>query len=164
MRYHHIIFFITIDAEQHRGARALLETIEQQQLSADVVNIGPVGHEDLRSAYQSVRICLLPTVLESMSGTYLEALQYRLPIVTTDRDFARESCGSAATYFEPGEVEVAIDLLRAAAASAPPERTAALSQKPRRWVDVGGELAALVEAIPRPMPGAGVIAADRGEG
>lgn len=143
------VFFITIAAEQHPGARALLERIEHEQLSMDVVNIGPVPYDQLRETYQSAQVCFLPTALESLSGTYLEALQYRLPIVTTDRDFARASCGSAATYFPPGAVDAAIELLRAAGNGTRAEQTAA-RPAPRPWVEVGREMAALIDAIPSP--------------
>jgi glycosyltransferase involved in cell wall biosynthesis len=44
---------------------------------------------------------LLPTLLESFSGSYLEAMHFGTPILTSDRDFAREVCGEAALYFDP---------------------------------------------------------------
>ncbi|MFQ5806590.1 MAG: glycosyltransferase, partial [Phycisphaerae bacterium] len=44
---------------------------------------------------------ILPTLLESFSSTYLEAMQFRCPILTSDLDFARDICGSAAHYFAP---------------------------------------------------------------
>lgn len=43
----------------------------------------------------------MPTLLESFSGTYLEAMKAGCPILTSDRDFAREVCGEAALYFDP---------------------------------------------------------------
>lgn len=143
------VFFITVAADQHPGARALLQAIEQQGLSAEVVNIGPVAYDQLRETYQAARVCFLPTVLESLSGTYLEALQYRLPIITTDRDFAHATCGSSASYFPPGDVEVAIELLRAATTAAPRDQLLATAPAPRPWLEVGREVAALIDAIPK---------------
>jgi len=43
----------------------------------------------------------LPTFLESFSGTYLEAMHFGLPILTSDLDFAHAVCGDAAIYFDP---------------------------------------------------------------
>lgn len=54
---------------------------------------------------QGVEICgdalLMPSLLESFSGTYLEAMHFGLPILTSDLDFAREVCHDAALYFDP---------------------------------------------------------------
>ena len=41
----------------------------------------------------------MPTLLETSSATYPEAMAMGLPIVTTDLDFARDVCGPAARYF-----------------------------------------------------------------
>lgn len=53
---------------------------------------------------------LLPTLLESFSITYVEAMQYGLPVLTSDMWFARGVCERAATYFNPFD---AADILRA---------------------------------------------------
>ena len=39
--------------------------------------------------------------MESFSGTYLEAMHFGLPILTSDLDFAQYVCGNAAIYFDP---------------------------------------------------------------
>jgi glycosyltransferase involved in cell wall biosynthesis len=154
------VFFITIAAEQHSGARALLKAIERYQLGADIVNLGPLGYGELRSVYLAARICFLPTVLESMSGSYLEALHYQLPIVTTECDFARDTCGSAAAYFVPGNVDAAIRLLQTAATS-PPPRTGGMEVRAnaRQWADVCGDLVGVIDAIRRPAADAARLAA-----
>lgn len=157
------VFFITVAAEQHSGARALLETIDKENLREDVVNLGPVGYEQLRSAYQAAEICFLPTVLESMSGTHLEALHYRVPIVTSDRDFARDTCGAAAEYFPPGNVQAAIQQLRTVAASGARGDEIDAVPKPRLWLDVCRDLAGMIDSIHRrsAVAGASVHAATR---
>lgn len=43
----------------------------------------------------------MPTLMESFSGTYLEAFHFGTPVLTSDLDFARETCGEAALYFDP---------------------------------------------------------------
>ena len=152
------VFFVTVAPEQHKGAKALLETILCQGLAEDVVNLGEIGYRELRSVYQATRACFLPTVLESMSGTHLEALQYQLPIVTADRDFAREACGQGAQYFSPGDVDGAIQQLQRVAFAN--TRRAAAGAAPRRgWTDVGNELAAIIESIGSPQDGAPRMAA-----
>jgi glycosyltransferase involved in cell wall biosynthesis len=39
--------------------------------------------------------------MESFSVTYLEAMRFGVPILTTDLDFARYLCGNAAIFFNP---------------------------------------------------------------
>lgn len=146
------VFFITIDPDQHPGARAVLETIERAGLGGDVINLGPLGYGELRSVYQAAQICFAPTVLESMSGSYLEALHHQLPIVTTDYDFSRDACGSEALYFPAGDVDTAIRLLQTAAASPPRRQEDARHAKPRPWTDVCRDLTAAIESIARSAP------------
>ena len=47
---------------------------------------------------------LMPTLLESFSGTYVEAMYHGIPIFTSDFDFAKVVCGNAAKYFNPFDV------------------------------------------------------------
>ena len=47
----------------------------------------------------------MPSLLESFSIVYLEAMHHGLPIFTSDLWFARGVCGNAATYFDPFDEE-----------------------------------------------------------
>ena len=47
----------------------------------------------------------MPTLLESFSGSYIEAMHYGVPILTSDLDFAHDVCGESAIYFDPWNVE-----------------------------------------------------------
>ena len=53
------------------------------------------------AAYESADAFILPTLLESFCRPYDEAMHFDLPILTSDRDFARERCQDAAIYFDP---------------------------------------------------------------
>ena len=66
-------------------------------------NNGPVDMADGPSLYESCDLCFLPTVLETFSATYPEAMAMGLPIVTSDLNFARSVCQDAAIYFRPGD-------------------------------------------------------------
>jgi glycosyltransferase involved in cell wall biosynthesis len=92
---------ITISPDQHPRARRFLRELEREKLADLVVNLGPVGRSELARIYTSADALLLPTLLESFSRTYLEAMQFDLPILTSDRDFARHICQDAALYFDP---------------------------------------------------------------
>lgn len=104
------VAFITIDAGQHPGAARLLETIRTRTIQ-NVVNVGPLKQQELAGYYAAADALVMPTLLESFSGTYLEAMQFGLPILTSDIDFAREVCGEAALYFDPGDAESIRDVI-----------------------------------------------------
>lgn len=92
---------LTISAQQHPGARKLLARIEKERMQDVLVNIGPVPRAELCKVYARADACILPSLLETVGFAYDEAMHFGLPILTSDRDFARERCGKAATYFDP---------------------------------------------------------------
>jgi glycosyltransferase involved in cell wall biosynthesis len=92
---------LTIAPEQHPRAAALLETLRARGLEERIVNIGPLRQDELAPVYRACDALLHPTLLESFSSAYLEAMHFGLPILTSDLDFAREVCGDAASYFDP---------------------------------------------------------------
>lgn len=91
----------TIAADQHARAAEFLRSVSKERLDQVITNIGPVSMTELPSLYQQTDGLLLPTLMESFSGTYLEAMAQRVPILTSDLDFAHACCGDAAFYFNP---------------------------------------------------------------
>ncbi len=63
--------------------------------------IGRVPHAELADLYRGSAAVLLPSLLESFSATYVEAMHFGVPLVTSDLDFARDICGAAALYADP---------------------------------------------------------------
>jgi glycosyltransferase involved in cell wall biosynthesis len=94
---------VTIHASQHEKAKKMLDNLTNEKLNDIVINVGPVEMQDLPSLYQQSDALLMPTLLESFSGTYIEAMYHSKPIFTSDYDFAKEVCGDAAFYFNPLE-------------------------------------------------------------
>ena len=92
---------ITVNKSQHPNASKLLQDIENQRLNGVIVNVGEVSLTDVPSLYRACDGLLLPTLLESFSRTYVEAMFHGLPIFTSNRDFAKGVCGHAACYFDP---------------------------------------------------------------
>lgn len=100
-----VVCVLTIAAEQHPLAGRLLRRIEEHGLTGQIFNVGPLPQERLGDYYNGSHALLLPTLLESFSGTYLEAMHFRRAILTSDLDFARDVCGDAAAYFDPWDPE-----------------------------------------------------------
>ena len=96
---------LTIAAEQHRKAELLLTTIQRESLGEILHNIGPVSMNQVPALYDAVDGMILPTLLESFSGTYVESMHYGVPIFTSNLDFAVDVCGNAAYYFDPFDHE-----------------------------------------------------------
>ena len=96
---------ITISGDQHPGARRLLNRIEQNGLTDKIVNVGPLPQRELGAYFKHCQALAMPTLMESFSGTYLEAMHFGCPILTSDIDFARVICKDAAGYFDPWHVE-----------------------------------------------------------
>ena len=95
----------TIAKDQHPGAKQFLEKLEEEGLEDVIQNIGPVPIEVVPALYEATDGLLLPTLLESFSGTYVDAMAFRKPVFTSDKDFARDVCGEAAFYFDPHSAE-----------------------------------------------------------
>ena len=97
----------TIAPEQGDRAARFLARMHRYAASPNprFLNLGPVPLPQVPHCFAQSWACLMPTLLESFSGTYLEAMSAGCPILTSDRDFAREVCGDAALYFDPLDAE-----------------------------------------------------------
>ena len=124
---------LTIAANQHENAARLLQDIHDRHLDDIIVNVGPVAMADVPSLYRGCDGLLMPTLLESFSGTYVEAMYHRIPIFTSDLDFARGVCGDAACYFDPHDADDIVDKIDAVFDD--PSRVAALASAGARVVD-----------------------------
>jgi glycosyltransferase involved in cell wall biosynthesis len=91
----------TISEEQHPLAKKFLHDIAKLGLQGVIHNIGPVKFDETASLYKQCDALLMPTLLESFGITYIEAMYFKLPILTSDRDFARVLCTDSAFYFDP---------------------------------------------------------------
>jgi glycosyltransferase involved in cell wall biosynthesis len=94
-------FLITVTAKDHPKALEFIYAINDPIIQPYFKNLGYVADRHLESLYRSVVGLALPTFLEAQCFSYLEALGFGLPILTSDMDFAREVCGDAAVYLNP---------------------------------------------------------------
>ena len=95
----------TIAPDQHPIAPRLLAAIDREGLQDLVLNVGPIPQNQVKNYFHACDALLLPTLLESFSGTYVEAMHYERPIITSNLDFAHEVCGDAAHYVDPWSPE-----------------------------------------------------------
>lgn len=64
---------------------------------------GWVRKEHLRAIYAACDACVMPSLLESLSSTHLEAMAWEMPQIVADLPYARDLCGDAAVYVDPND-------------------------------------------------------------
>jgi len=73
--------------------------------------IGPIPQEKISSLLNEVDCMVNIARLESFSNNWVEAWSANIPLVATDADWARASCGNAAIYINPEKPEESADTI-----------------------------------------------------
>lgn len=84
-------FVITISREEYDRHTALHHPA--------IINIGPVHPKYCPALYRSADAVFMPSMLETFSAVYPEAMYMGKPIITSDLSFAKDICGDAALYY-----------------------------------------------------------------
>ncbi|WP_164547789.1 glycosyltransferase [Variovorax beijingensis] len=94
---------LTIDEESaiQWGGDSARQLIREGSLVA----LGWINKVHLKSLYAKCDACLMPSVLESLSSSHLEAMEWGLPQIVADLPYARDLCGDAAVYVNPYDAE-----------------------------------------------------------
>ncbi|WP_201173861.1 glycosyltransferase family 4 protein [Halorhodospira halophila] len=72
-----------------------------------IQNIGTTPYIDLMKLYQKASVVFLPSILETFSTVYAEAMHLGIPLVIPRRSFNTSVCGEAAFYYEKKPAEAA---------------------------------------------------------
>jgi len=100
-------FIVTVPVEFYQNT-FLYKEIKKYGLEDYFENVGKVNLSELPSLFERSHILLLPTLLEVFSVSLLEAMLFKLPIITTKYSFNLDVCKSAAVYiedpFDPSEI------------------------------------------------------------
>lgn len=89
-------FYLTIDNETFKSIFFETDYIE---------NLGHQNISNCPAIYNQIDAIFLPTLLETFSANYPEAMIMQRPILTSDFDFAHDICGDSALYFNPLSAE-----------------------------------------------------------
>ncbi|MEO6833271.1 MAG: hypothetical protein ABI378_12100 [Chitinophagaceae bacterium] len=89
---------LTLSERESPAAATVLQALRGCE---NIVNIGPVALKDVGEVVSSHHGIFLPSLMESFSGAYAEALLHRRLIFTSHYDFATVLLGDAAFYFDP---------------------------------------------------------------
>lgn len=104
------IFRLTLPHESSLW-RSILDLSKANDTVSEVINIGPISLDTCIAEYSRADCIFQPTLAEVFSATYLEAMAMRVPITTSDIDFAHDICGPAAAYFDPVDPNAAAQIL-----------------------------------------------------
>lgn len=75
--------------------------IDRLNLKDYITNYGPYKYTDLKILLKNCDIVFVPSLLETFSASYLEAMCAKKKLVVADKNFAREVCRNYATYTNP---------------------------------------------------------------
>ncbi len=78
---------LTISKDEAAGAASILNALRDY---SSIRNIGPVPLQEVSEVVQEHHGVFLPSLMESFSGVYAEALLHRRHIFTSHYDFATE--------------------------------------------------------------------------
>ncbi len=92
--------FVLTLPETEPGLSRIQAIAERLKVGEFIKNIGPVSLLKGPEVYQNSHMSILPSVLETFSANYPEAMAMGRPMLTSDLDFARDICGDAACYFK----------------------------------------------------------------
>jgi len=68
---------------------------------AYTLNLGPQSPAVLASVYRDADAAFIPTLMETFSAAFPEAMKMQVPVLCSDIPAARSVCGEAASYFNP---------------------------------------------------------------
>ena len=63
--------------------------------------VGVLKHEQMALHYKLSDLVFLPTLIEASTAVYPESFAAKIPLITSDREFTKELCGTGATYCDP---------------------------------------------------------------
>jgi glycosyltransferase involved in cell wall biosynthesis len=89
----------------------LCRAVAQLGLKDQVRMLGPVPTDDLIALYGAAWALVFPSLFEGIGMPVLEALQYGLPVITSNAACLPEVAGDAALYFDPTRVEAIVAAL-----------------------------------------------------
>jgi glycosyltransferase involved in cell wall biosynthesis len=93
-------FVLTLEPDSS-GANELRSAASKLGVAEDVHFIGVVSQRSIGQALAEVHCVMLLSELEGFSNNVIEAFVSGLPLVISDRDWARAACADAAVYVEP---------------------------------------------------------------
>ncbi|UUV21271.1 glycosyltransferase [Paenimyroides aestuarii] len=97
-------FVLTIDHQMYENAFSI-------DAKSRIINLGRVDVKKCPQLYHECDALFLPTLIESFSANYPEAMIMERPILTSNYSFAKSICRDAAMYFDPRNPEAVVETI-----------------------------------------------------
>lgn len=143
-------FLISID-KAHPHAKSVAAAFEAAGAPPPQF-VGKIQPSDVAAQLQEVDGIVNIARLESFSNNWVEAWATGLPLISTEADWARASCGEAAIYVDPEQPEQAAERIYTVLSS--PEKLAALALSGERQLLELGALGSKIERYTQVLMGA----------
>ncbi len=93
------VFVLTLDFGSGIW-RQVQEKGRRLGVMGSILNLGVTPYKEMAALYRSSEVVFVPSLLETFSTSYLEAMGFQKPLVVPDRAFAVEVCGRGALYYD----------------------------------------------------------------
>lgn len=104
-----VIFKLTLkDDELYKN---LMNQAKELGVSDWIENFGPYSYHQVAKLYMESDVVYVPSLLETFSASYLEAMVALKPLLVADKGFAREVCGEYSSYSNPKDASVSANKL-----------------------------------------------------
>lgn len=98
------IFLVLVGKEDYFYEK-LKEKVRKMGLVNNVTFYGEAKDEELHSLYRNAKALVLPSLMEGFGLPALEAMANKCLVLASDIAVLAETCGKAAIYFNPYDVE-----------------------------------------------------------
>jgi len=105
-------FVLTLSEKEHPNVVTLLKKISDKGLQDSFINLGEIDYKCVPNVISSSDGLIMPTLLESYGLPYVEFMANSKTVLTSDLDFSRSVCKSAAFYFDPADPECIASTIR----------------------------------------------------
>ena len=101
-------FYVTLPVgTNNKIVNEFWDIVREKSVQKSIQNLGVLRNDECPYWYLNSNIIFMPSLLETSSAIYPEAMILNKPIITTNLDFAHSSCGDAALYYDPLSAESA---------------------------------------------------------
>lgn len=93
------IFITTMQKNSYSDV--VLKQIKEEGLEGYLLNLGTIDTKDAGKLIKECDAIINIAALESFSNNFIEAWTLRKPLILTNEDWAKDSCGNSALYINP---------------------------------------------------------------
>lgn len=87
------------------NAKSLTKDVETLVHEGFIKCLGWINNDQISILYEQTDICLMPSFLECLSSSHLEAFAYSKPQIVADVPYAHDLCKNAALYANPSRAD-----------------------------------------------------------